>query len=300
MNPRSYRRAFRTFRLAGLVARRVAIKSFNDNIFGASAQMGFYFLLSLFPFLLLLMTLLPYITEPSLVENLMPMLRRVVPSEAMGWVRANLQKVLTDRREGLLSVSAFVLLWSASSGVGAIIDGLNVAYRVKESRPIWRARLVALLLTVILGGFIMVSIIMLVFGSMLNELAASYLPASVILWAVARWFLALLLLVLALDIIYFISPNVKHRWRWFSPGALVAAPLWVGISLGLRWYIGRFGRYEATYGTLAAVISMMLWFYFSGLALLAGGEVNSVMEREVLREAKPAGPPAPAPAAAHQ
>lgn len=284
------RRASRILRLIGFVSRRVAVKAVNDNIFGQSAQMAYYFLLSLFPFLLLIMTLLPYITEPSLLESLMPMLRRVVPGEGMGYVRGNLHKLLTDRREGLLSLSALTLLWSASSGLGAVMDGLNVAYKVPVARTIFKGRLVAIFLTLVLGGLIFISILLLVLGSLLNELAARYLALSVIFWAVLRWLVALFFLVLALDILYYATPNVKHRWRWFSPGALIAVPGWVAISLGFTYYLKRFGRYEATYGALAAVISLMLWFYLSGVTLLIGGQVNSVLEREVYKEVEPLPP----------
>ena len=274
-------------RLAGFVTRRVAVKTYEDNIFNVAAQMAFFFLLALFPFLILLVTLLPYVSEPSALERLMPMLRRVVSPDGMAYVRANLQKVLSEKQEGLLSLSAMMLLWSASSGFAATMDGLNVAYKVQESRPLWKARLIAIALTLGLGALILTSVLLLVFGELLNEMAARYSAYSVVFWAVLRWVAALGFLLLALDIIYYTTPNVRHPWRWFSPGAAIATPGWVGISLGLPYYISRFGKYEATYGALAAVVSLMLWFYLSALMLLIGGEVNAVLEREVHEQSGP-------------
>ncbi len=292
------RRSLRFLRLVAFVTRRVASKAVSDNISGLAAQMAFYFLLAFFPFVLLLMTLLPFVSEASALESLMPMLRRIFPPETMGYVLANLERILTERREGLLSLSALTLLWSASSGFVATMDGLNVAYKVRESRPIWKARLMAIVLTIGLGVLILTSILLLVFGALLNEMAARYSAYSVIFWAVMRWVVALAFLVLALDIVYYTTPDVRHPWRWFSPGSMVATPAWVGISLGFRYYVSRFGRYEATYGALAAVVLLMLWFYFSAVMLLIGGEVNSVLERELRPHAKLVGASPPEPAVA--
>ena len=283
-------RAGRVLRLFWFVTRRVAARSYTDNLNGLAAQMAFYFLLAVFPFLLLLTTMLPFVSEPASLEKLMPMIERIVPEEAIGYVRANLQKILTERREGLISLSALMLLWSASSGLQAVMDGLNIAYRVRETRAMWRARLIAIVVTLLLGALTLISISLLVFGELLNELVAKHLSEGVIFWAVMRWVAALAFLMLAMDIVYYATPNVLHRWRWFSPGSLTATLTLVGISLSLSWYITRFGRYEATYGALAAVISLMLWFYFAGLALLFGGEINAVLELEVYREARPIGP----------
>lgn len=262
----------------GYVTRRVLQKALEDNVFGLAGQLAFFFLLAVFPFLLLLATLLPYLTEPDAMERLMALLQPIVPPRAMSLVQGNLITLLNEKREGLLSFSAVALLWSASSGFVAVLEGLNVAYKVGETRPFWKVRLMAIGLTLVLGLMVLVSTVLLVFGERLSNLAAEHLAFPLLFWWILRWVAALAVLILALDIIYYVTPNVRHRWRWLSPGAVLAALTWVVMSLGLRFYIPRFGRYEATYGALTAVISLMLWFYASAAVLLVGGELNSELE----------------------
>jgi membrane protein len=263
------------------IARRVLEEAINDNVFGQSAQMAYYFLLSVFPFLLLLATLIPYLTDPGSVERMMALLEPVIPAQALELVWGNLQTLLTYKHRGLLSVSVIALLWSASSGFGAIIGGLNIAYKVPppEGRPFWKQRLLALGFTVGLGILLVISAALLVFGKTFREVVAEYLNIPVVLWVTIRWSIALAFLLLTLDILYYAAPRVPHRWQWLSPGALLAIPTWLGVSKIFSLYVSRFGRYEATYGALATVILLMLWFYLSSLVLLIGGELNSQIER---------------------
>ena len=269
-------------RLGGL-AWRVVRKTLDDNVFGLAGQLAFFFLLAVFPFLLLLTTLVPYVTQPDALDRLIVLLKPVVPPRAMSLVQGNLHTLLTYTREGLLSLSAVALLWSASAGFAAVIEGLNVAYEVKESRPFWKARLMAIGLTLVLGLMALVSTVLLVFGERLSALAYRYLGLPLFIWTPVRWVAGIAVLILALDVIYYAAPDVRHRWRWLTAGALVAVCAWVVISMGLSFYLPRYGRYEATYGALTAVISLMLWFYASAVVLLLGGELNSALEREQLR-----------------
>lgn len=187
---------------------------------------------------------------------------------------------MTNKHRALLSISAIALLWSASSGFAAIIGGLNLAYKVPPSqgRPFWKQRLLALAFTVGLGIMLVISAALLVFGKAFRDIVAEYLNIPPFLWIAIRWTIALVFLLLTLDIIYYVAPRVRHRWRWLSPGALLAIPTWLGASKAFSLYVSRFGRYEATYGVLATVILLMLWFYLSSLVLLIGGELNSQLD----------------------
>ena len=263
----------------GRLIRRVVRESLEHDIFGLAAQMAFYFLLAIFPFMLLLFTLIPYFVDPSAAGKLRALVAPVLPPRAWEQVWINIDNLLLEKREGLLSFGAVVTLWSASNGFAAIIQGLNAAYEVPEARPFWRQRLVAIGMTVGLGILMLISIVLLVFGEALGNLIDRYTSFPLFIWITIRWSAALLFMVLVLDIIYYAAPNVRHRWRSFSPGALLATPLWVAASVGFTWYVGRFGSYELTYGTLAALISLMLWFYVSSIVLLLGGELNAVLER---------------------
>ncbi len=271
------------------IARRVIEETINDNVFGQSAQMAYYFLLAVFPFLLLLATLIPYLTDPGSVERLMALLEPIIPAQALELVWGNLQTLLTNKHRALLSFSAIALLWSASSGFAAIIGGLNLAYKVPPSqgRAWWKQRLLALGFTVGLGIMLVISAALLVFGKAFRDIVAEYLNIPPFLWVTLRWTIALVFLLLTLDIIYYVAPCVRHRWRWFSPGALLAIPTWLGASKGFSLYVSRFGRYEATYGALATVILLMLWFYLSSSVLLIGGELNSQLERASTQQEEP-------------
>lgn len=259
-------------------ARRVIEEALEHDVFGSAAQLAFFFLLAVFPFVLLLATLLPYFSQPEALEKIMSWIQPVVPAQVWDLVRGNLHTMLTYKRQGLLSLSVLALLWSASSGFLAIMQGLNIAYRVRETRPFWKSRLMAMALTVLLGQLVLLSILLLLFGEKLGLWAAGHLGLSVYFWRPVRWLVVLLSLMISLDIIYYAAPNVSHRWRWLSPGAVLATPAWIAMSVGLRYYLWRFGRYEATYGALTAMIMLMLWFYASGVVLLLGGELNSELE----------------------
>ena len=269
-----------TLRRLGWLARRVVQKIFDDNVFGLAGQLAFFFLLAVFPFLLVVATLLPYVTHPDALNRLILVLQPVVPPRAMSLVQGNLHTLLTYKREGLLSLSAVALLWSASAGFAAVIEGINIAYGMPESRPFWKARLMAVGLTLVLGLMALVSTVLLVFGERLSALAARYLGLPLYFWTPVRWVAGIGFLILVLDITYYAAPSVRHRWRWLTPGAVLAVSAWVMISLGLSFYLPRYGRYEATYGALTAVISLMLWFYASAVVLLVGGELNSALERD--------------------
>jgi len=268
------------------VARRVIEKADEDNIFPIAAQLAFYFLLGLFPFLLLVFTLLPYFSSPDSVESIRAFVRPLMPSGIFSFVIGNLEAMLREKRHGLLSLSVITLLWSASGAFRSIISGLNVAYDVDETRPFWRTRLNAMGLTIILGLMAIIGTSLLAFGKILNAFAAEYVPLPIPLWIAMRWVVALLFLMLTLDIVYYTAPNVRHPWRWFSPGAIVATPIWVAMSVGYAFYLSRFGRHGQTYGSdaLAAIITLMLWLYLSGAVLLIGGELNAILEQRVFHD----------------
>ncbi len=231
------------------VARRVIEESIEDDIFAIGAQLAFYFLLGLFPFLLLVFTLLPYFSSPDSIDSIRAFARPLVPRGIFNFVMGNLENMLHEKHHGLISLSVITLLWSASGALRSIISGLNVAYDVDETRPFWRTRLNAMGLTIVLGLMAIIGTSLLAFGKILNAFAAEYIPIPIPVWVVTRWVVALMFLMLTLDIVYYTAPNVRHPWRWFSPGAIVATPIWVAMSVGYAFYISRFGRQGQTYGS---------------------------------------------------
>ena len=188
-----------------------------------------------------------------------------------------------------VSLGLAVALFSASVGVSAIQDTLNAVYRVPETRPFWKARLEAIGLTLLVATVVIVALLTLVAGDYgARALVHRFWGSSVlsIILQVLCWICGSLLMVFSFELLYYFCPDVKNsRWHWFSPGALIALIGWIAGSLGLRVYLHYFNSYSVTYGSLGAVIILLLWFYLTGVMILLGGEVNSEIEHAVAERA---------------
>lgn len=264
----------------GLTLKELALRSWResneDNIFGRAAELAYYFLLALFPMLIFLTAMVGFM--PGLRENIMGTLASIVPGDAMQLVRDTLEDVTRNSNTGLLSFGILGTLWAASSGVAAVIGTLNTAYDVEESRSWIKQRLTALGLTIGLALLIVGGVALIMFGDRLAEWANGALglgPVFETIWQVVHYLLGLALLFIGIEVIYYFGPNVEQDWAWITPGAVIAV---VGIILGslaFSFYLRFAPDYSATYGSLGAVIILMLWLYLLGLVLLMGGEINS-------------------------
>lgn len=257
----------------------------NDHdIFGGAAQLSYYFLLALFPLLLFLITLLGYFAETGseLRTNLIIYLATVMPPSAITLVHSTLDEIGKARGAGKLSLGILAALWAASNGMGAISDTLNRAYGVRERRAWWKVRLVAVALTISVSILIVVALAIVMFGGQIGERVANhfgYGEIFTVVWKILQWPIALFFLLLTFDLIYSFAPDVRRRKRrWWTLGSVAAVVLWLLVSFGFRLYLHFFNSYSVTYGSLGAVIVLMLWFYFTGLAILIGGEINSELE----------------------
>lgn len=273
------------FRLGGLspmeLGRRVAREISNDNVSGRAAQLAYYFLFSLFPFLLFLIALLGYVPVPNLLDQIMSLLSTVLPGEAQTLVRDTVHDLVTNQKGGLLSFGIVVALWTASAAVAAIADSLNRAYGVTEGRPFWKVRGIAILLTVALAVMLIASMVLIMFGPQLGHLIAAKVglgAAFDIAWNVLRWPVILFLLILATAVVYYFAPDVEQDWKWITPGSVLAVVAWILASLAFSYYVNNFGNYNATYGSIGAVIVLLTWMYLTGFFLLVGGEINAEIE----------------------
>lgn len=242
-----------------------------------SAQLAFYFLLSLFPFLIFAMTLLGlYVTTEEVLE----LLGQYVPDNSMPLIEKNLRNVLDVERGGLLSIGIFATLWPASHATNALIRSLNQAYDVEESRPFWKARGMAVLLTVALIGVLLFALVLPVFGRAIGVFLFSVFGLSDVflsLWNGLRWGLSYIILFLVFLTLYYFAPNKRLGLRDIATGALFTTLCWQLVSYGFSFFVNQFGNYSATYGSLAGVIILMLWFYFTGMTMLIGGEINATL-----------------------
>lgn len=274
---------------------RVWARSEEDEIFGRSAQLSYYFLLALFPLLLFLVTLFGYIDGAGslLRHKLISYLGDVMPSSAFHLVVVTIDQVTNARGGGKLSFGLLFALWAASSGVNAIGQALNAAYDVSETRPWWKVRLISVALTVAMAILITCALLIVLYGGRLGRFLAAFIHeghAFSVVWKILQWPIAPAFVFIAFSLIYQLAPNLgatrrvrrlpvsDYRRRWLSPGILVAVVTWLLVSLGFRLYLHFFNSYSTTYGSLGAVIILMLWFYLTGAAILLGGEINCELE----------------------
>jgi membrane protein len=263
-----------------------------------AAGLSFFFLLSMFPLLIFAAATLAYIPIPNLFNEILNLMARFVPPDAMGMVQRVVQGILWPPRSGLLSFGFVASIWAGTGGFAAAIEALNVAYGVDETRPYWKTRSLAIGLTLVCGSLVVVALALSLLGPRFGEVLAEHRfvgPAFAMVWPYIRWLILFIAIVLAVEVLYFWAPNVKQQFWSTLPGAIVGVLGWVGASYALGVYISRFSNYDATYGTLGGVIALMLWLYFSFLAILIGAEVNSELLRsagKVLPMKEPA-PPIP-------
>ncbi|MGH9901935.1 MAG: YihY/virulence factor BrkB family protein [Pyrinomonadaceae bacterium] len=275
------------------LATRVWAEMQEDEVFGRAAQLAYYFLLALFPLLLFLVSLLGYFAgeNSELRADLFNYLSTVLPGEASKLVTTTIQDVTEGSGGGKLSFGILAALWAASNGMGAISEALNVAYDVKETRPWWKERLVSVGLTVALAVLIISALVLVLYGHDIAEAVAGRFGLGSVFetaWKVLQWPLVLAFVLLAFALIYYLAPSLEHtHWQYVTPGAVIGVALWILVSFGFRTYLQYFNSYSATYGSLGAVIILMLWFYLTGAAILIGGEVNSEIEHAAAEAGDP-------------
>ena len=285
------------WKLGGLswmqLAKRVWSEANEDDVFGRAAQLAYYFLLALFPLLIFLTAALGLMlgAGEGLRASLMNYLSQVMPGTASRLVNTTMTEITGTSGAGKLSFGLLATLWAASNGMGAITQALNAAYNVVESRPWWKQRLVAVALTMALSVLVITALLLVLLGGEVADgLAAHYQLGAVfpIAWKALQWPMALAFMVLAFALIYFFAPDVKDQdWKWLTPGSAIGVALWLLVSFGFKAYLHFFNSYTTTYGSLGAVIILMLWLYLTGAAILIGSEINSEIENAAAEAGAP-------------
>ncbi|PWI22470.1 ribonuclease [Kurthia zopfii] len=250
------------------------------DVSSAGAQLAYFFLLSLFPLLIFLLTLLPFLNLPQ--EQVFTMLENILPEQVFSLIESTIKDVLSNRNGGLLSVGIIATLWSASNGVNALIKNLNKSYDITETRPFIVARAVSIFFTVLLIGLIIVALVLPVFGKTIGQFMFEVIGLKegfLIVWNYVRIIIPPFLIVTVLVLLYWIAPNVKIYFRHAIPGALFATIAWVLISFGFSFYISNFANYSKTYGSIGGIIILMLWLYITGIVLVVGGQVNVAFQK---------------------
>jgi membrane protein len=267
----------------GAVLTRTGRAVYEDDCLGLAGELAFFWFLAIFPGLLFVVALATSFPVQHQIDAVVQGLARVAPGDVFILVREQLLQIALGPPRGLLALSLLGALWSSSSAMTAIIETLNRAYHVREGRPWWRVRLLAVVLTVVLTAFTLAAVGLLMAGPTLTHQVERSLglPRHFSrLWAIAEWPVVFGLMVTALGSVYRFAPDARRRSTWATPGSAVAALLWMAASLGLGWYADRVGDYQKTYGAIGGVIVVLLWLYGSGLAILIGAELNAAIEDE--------------------
>lgn len=262
-----------------------------DELSTRSASLSYYFLLALFPMFAFLVSVLGLFAGPGsqLRDSIMNGLSRVAPGSASGLVQSVVNQTLTHGSGLKVAAGIVGALWAASGGMGAVVTSLNVIYRTKETRSMIKQKLTIIGLTVALALLIISALVLVLYGGKIGQLIASHVglgSAYSIAWKILQWPLTFFAMFLSFSIMYYYGPDLQQRtWYWVTPGAVIGVGLWLVASIGFRIYLHFFNTYSATYGSLGAVIILMLWLYITGFAILVGGEMNWVIENEDKREA---------------
>lgn len=275
------------------LGRRVWIQFYTGDLLTRAAALSYYFLLALFPLLLFLVAMLGYFAEvgTELRSNLLGYLGRVMPRSASALIRTTVDEITQNASGGKLSFGLLASLWFASYGMGAISETLNAAYGIRESRPWWRARLSAVGLTIMLAVLIITALTLVLYGGEIGEGLANRLNLGGVFtaaWAILQWPIVLAFVLLAFALIYYFAPDLyDQKWYWVTPGSVIGVALWLLVSLLFRVYLRYFDNYSVTYGSLGAVIVLMLWFYLTGAAILIGGQFNAEIENAAAEAGAP-------------
>ena len=263
------------------LGKRVVQKTVDDGCAEYAAAMAYYLLLALFPFFLFLTTLIGYLPVPDLLEFILSTMQRILPSEVFILIQDNIRTLFGNKKGGLLSIGFLLALWTSSSAITATMNVMNRLYLVKEGRPFWKVRLTAIFLVTGLSVLFLLALLFLMFGpkivSIISNIAhlgkAFEIALNILLVP-----LILFLLMCAVSLIFYFTPDVDQKWKWISPGSIISIPIWIGTSLAFSYYINNFGSYDKTYGSIGAVIVLLLWLYLSGFIILMGAEINAVVE----------------------
>jgi membrane protein len=261
--------------------RRTWREAVDDNVTGLAAQLSYYFFLALFPAILFVLAVASFFPLSNLTDDIGRSLAPFVSSQVLELIQDQMRRLANNENGGLLTVGVAGALWSSSAAIVSIVDALNRAYDIEEGRPWWKVRLTAISLTVAVAVMVLLALTLVLVGPTLAESlgrATGLGNAFQWTWLTLQWPLVFALVATAIGLLYYFGPDADQDWVWITPGAVAATLLWLVASLLFKIYIANFTDYNGSYGTVGGVIVLLLWFYMSGLAMLAGAELNAEIE----------------------
>jgi membrane protein len=267
---------------------KATIKEFmRDDALGLGAQLAFYLILAIFPFILFCVAILDAFSSasPQFAAELFDYLRRLLPAQVFDLIRTYTENTLRneDTAPGLLSVGILGTVWAASGAFAALMNALNRAYDVQETRPFWKVRGIAILMTLGLSALILIGVLLLVAGPSIGRTLAEVLTLGdefMFVWNIVRWPAALLFMITTVALLFYFAPDANQPFRWITPGGVVGILLWVLASVAFNLYLSSdFNTYNKIYGSIGTVIILLLYLYISSLTILFGATLNATLVR---------------------
>ena len=256
------------------------------HVLQVSAALSYYFVLSVFPGLIFLSAVFGSLPFGDLFNHVLLLMSRLLPADTMHIVGSVLSDVLSSHRGTWLSFGMIGTIWVASAGFAALIEALDIAYDAKDDRPYWKSRLLAIGLAAVTGTLLLVALATMIVGPRFGDWLAARFDVSAVfamVWPVLRWAVAITFTVIAVEVVYFLAPNVKQRFGATLPGAIFSVAVWNALSFLLGIYFSHFADLNRTYGTLAGVIALMTWLYWTSFALLVGAELNAELAKQSMK-----------------
>lgn len=260
--------------------KNTAINFIDDDMSTYAAALAYRALFSLFPFLLFLIAMLSFVNLSDVFDQMRDQTLLVLPPT----VEELIDTVISDLRDGsnnIFSLAIVIAIGVASKGIRSLMNAMNKAYNIKESRPAWKLVLLSVIYTVGVAVMLLFATALMVVGPQTIEWLGAWMgvgEVAVTLWAWMRWPLAVISLMLVVAIIYYLMPDAEQKFRFITPGSVVAVIIWIGASVGLSTYVSNFANYDVLYGGIGAMIVLMFFFYITSAVLLLGAELNATIE----------------------
>ena len=270
------------------LVRRTVRETIDDDCLGLAAQLSYYLCLALFPALLFLIALSSFFSLHTLTDDVAGALGPFVSSELLALIQDQMRRLAKADDGGLLTAGVLGALWGSSAALVAMVGAINRAYDLKETRPWWRVRLIAALLTLSLAAIVIAAVTLVMAGPALTRFLgiADSNVGWMWVWNLVRWPAAFALVAFGIGLVYNYAPDADQDWLWVTPGAIVGTVLWLASSLAFKFYIATFTDYEGSYGAVGGIIILLLWLYLSGLGILIGAELNAELEHATPHGAK--------------
>jgi len=244
-----------------------------------ASSLAFNFFLALFPAIIFIFTLIPYLPISDFQTTLFGILHSFLPANAFDTVKSTITDILTTKRSGLLSVGFILALYFATNGVNAIIEAFNHTYHTAETRSWIKQRMISLFLVLVLSVILIISISLITFGAFLLNYLVEYGilkgQFTIYLLFASRWLILVAMLFFGVSFIYYFGPSKKKNFRFISPGSTLATFLTLATTLGFNYYVANFSKYNALYGSIGTLIIILMWIYFNAIILLIGFELNA-------------------------